>query len=390
MSDAEVAEVITVMRDLVPDVSAEAVAAIEERLPEMVRPHDPRYAHMLGKSVRWMIAQFVDLIEDDEVSLEPITEFFHEFGVWTAEEGLSPEAWHAAFRLGSGITIGRLAEAVQDQPGVTPAMIGQVAQKVSVYLDRMAAAMAAGHEDADARTAGDQLMRRQKLIEVLVSSSPNADEIWDLALQARWKLPQTAAAVALRRRDPGGERRAEIPANALAALHLSEPCLIVPDPDGPGQREALAAGLGDWIAAIGPTTGTNDLARSLSWARRALALAEEGFVPCEVPVIAADHIPLMQAVRDRDMTEHLVALRLAPLMTVRAQHRRRLAETLLICLECGFNASDVAKRLYLHAQTVRYRLRQLEELFGEPLQDPAHHLELNIALRYWLAVDPAP
>jgi DNA-binding PucR family transcriptional regulator len=41
----------------------------------------------------------------------------------------------------------------------------------------------------------------------------------------------------------------------------------------------------------------------------------------------------------------------------------------------------VARRLGVHPQTVRYRLRQLEELFGDALNAPDARFELELALR---------
>jgi DNA-binding PucR family transcriptional regulator len=77
---------------------------------------------------------------------------------------------------------------------------------------------------------------------------------------------------------------------------------------------------------------------------------------------------------------------LEPLLEVRPRHRERLARTLLACLQNGFNATEVAARLHVHPQTVRYRLHQLEELFGEQLYDPGVRLEFEIVLHVWIAV----
>ena len=59
----------------------------------------------------------------------------------------------------------------------------------------------------------------------------------------------------------------------------------------------------------------------------------------------------------------------------------RLAETLLAWLQHGCNANEVAVRVHVHPQTVRYRLRQVDELFGGQLRDPDRRFELEIALR---------
>jgi sugar diacid utilization regulator len=59
----------------------------------------------------------------------------------------------------------------------------------------------------------------------------------------------------------------------------------------------------------------------------------------------------------------------------------RLAETLLAWLESADNAGAAARRLHVHPQTVRYRVRQLTELFGDRLCDPEARFTLQVALR---------
>ena len=56
----------------------------------------------------------------------------------------------------------------------------------------------------------------------------------------------------------------------------------------------------------------------------------------------------------------------------------------------GFNATAVSGHLHVHPQTVRYRFRQLEELFGNSIYATSDRLELHMALRAWLALNPEP
>ncbi|MFD0538725.1 helix-turn-helix domain-containing protein [Actinomadura luteofluorescens] len=46
--------------------------------------------------------------------------------------------------------------------------------------------------------------------------------------------------------------------------------------------------------------------------------------------------------------------------------------------------------LHLHPQTVRYRLRQLDDLFGDAVHAASDRLELHMALRAWLALNAEP
>ena len=66
---------------------------------------------------------------------------------------------------------------------------------------------------------------------------------------------------------------------------------------------------------------------------------------------------------------------------LRPGQRDRIAETLLAWLQSGENAAEVAQQIHVHPQTVRYRLRQIQELFGDQLRDPDRRFELQLALR---------
>jgi DNA-binding PucR family transcriptional regulator len=139
------------------------------------------------------------------------------------------------------------------------------------------------------------------------------------------------------------------------------------------------------VAAVGPTVRLEDLARSLRWAREALALARRGILPDDGMIRCVDHMPMLVIFKDEELVFTVAEQRLAPLLEVRAGHRVRLARTWLACLQCGFNATEAAGRLNVHPQTVMYRIHQLEGMFGDQLYDPERRLEFEMGLRVWLA-----
>jgi DNA-binding PucR family transcriptional regulator len=83
---------------------------------------------------------------------------------------------------------------------------------------------------------------------------------------------------------------------------------------------------------------------------------------------------------DRDALADLRGQVMRPLDDVPAATRERLAETLLSWLLHQGRREEVAAELHVHAQTVRYRMGQLRELYGDRLTDPAVVRELVIAL----------
>jgi DNA-binding PucR family transcriptional regulator len=156
----------------------------------------------------------------------------------------------------------------------------------------------------------------------------------------------------------------------------------VPDPDGPGRAAAVERALRGWLAAIGPAVPLARASVSLRWARRALALARGGVIASGgAPVRCDRHLSTLLILADEDLARALRSTRLAPLARLRPAQRDRIAETLLAWLQLGENAAEVAHRMHVHPQTVRYRLRQIHELFGDQLRDPDTRFELQVALR---------
>ncbi|WP_406229447.1 helix-turn-helix domain-containing protein [Nocardia sp. NBC_01009] len=74
-------------------------------------------------------------------------------------------------------------------------------------------------------------------------------------------------------------------------------------------------------------------------------------------------------------------LRLGPLLALPREERTRLLETLEHWYAAGGSAAEAGRRLYVHANTVRYRIRRVEELTGRSLGDPQAVLDLGAAVQ---------
>ncbi|NUR87657.1 MAG: helix-turn-helix domain-containing protein, partial [Nonomuraea sp.] len=171
-----------------------------------------------------------------------------------------------------------------------------------------------------------------------------------------------------------------LPPDVLVGLRRPVPCLLVPDPAGPGQGAMLESALRGLSAAVGPAVPLAEAATSLRWAGEALELSRRGVLPRGL-LRCDEHMATLIVFKDEALVDTLARTRLAPLAHLRPSQQDRLAETLLAWLRHGRGAGEVAARLHVHPQTVRYRLRQLEELYGEQLADPDVRFELEIVLR---------
>ncbi|WP_455578021.1 hypothetical protein [Actinomadura luteofluorescens] len=294
------------LREHVPGIAAEAVRRIEGRLPEFVRPHDPRYARAVQLGVECAIGHFLELMADPAAPSADVVEFWRQIGVGEASEGRTLDSWQAATRIGTGLAVERLTDRAERMGYRTsPADVAAIANAALDYLNQLAAIVAEGHADAAARAAGALRDHRRHLLDLLLNGASPA-ELKEAAREADWPLPRTLAVVAMREHGPDA-RHPALPPDVLPGLHLGEPCLIVPDPEGPGRARMLERQLHGWTAAIGPAVGTGDVGTSLRLARETLALACQGLIGGAAPIPAERHMPILVMMRERALVEKVIA-----------------------------------------------------------------------------------
>ena len=368
------------IRQLMPGLAEEMIAEIISSVAEYARPGDADYSRNVRLGVEEAVAGFADRIASRGMSRHAAIETFHRLGKAEAAEGRSLDALQAALRAGARVVLHRLTGAAQcgDAPLETLGMLGEA---LFVHLDEIAAASTAGYEEVRARASDEIERRRQRLLELLLAEPGAADAaIRAQARLAGWRLPRTLSVVVLTGHDDRRQLGPSLPGEVLMNLDHPQPRLIVPDPDGPGRRQMLERALAQFRAAVGPAVRPADASRSLRWAQEAIVLLTLG-VLCDGPVVHCDdHLAELLMHRGRDLLERLMGLRLAPLSQVAPARQDALAETLLAWLETR-SIPDVAARLHVHPQTVRYRMNQIRHMFGRELDDCDARFELELVLR---------
>jgi hypothetical protein len=369
------------MRPHLDEVADDMIQEIQTRVREYDRPGDGSYSGTLRLAVERVLHYFVDRVADPGHDPAPVTDFFRAIGRGEAGEGRSLDAMQTAMRVGGMVAWRRMTEGAEALQ-VPPRTLGAVGEVLMQFQDELAHAAAEGFSQAKAAVAGEMQRRRKRLLDLLFADPPAAQEaIADLAAAAHWPVPRTIAAVALGRHHQD-TRQPAFPPDVLADLTRRTPSLIIPDPDGPGRAKLVDRALSGTLAVVGPTVPLMEAARSIQWARKTLCLVQRGVIEAESGVIrSVEHMSTLILFQDEGLITSLADLRLAPLAHLRASQQDRLAETLLAWLQSGRNANEVAMRLHVHPQTVRYRLRQLEELFGDQLLDPDLRFDLEIVLR---------
>ncbi len=376
-----------------PDLDAttdEILATIAREVPEYARPLEGNFGRAVRTGVTEALGQFVELIRSPSGARGQGREVYVALGRGELREGRTLDALQSAYRIGARVAWRRSAEAAR-AAGLDAEVLSLLAESIFAYIEELSADSVEGYSDARSRLEGERRRRQRELV-VLLMRDPPADDA-DLrvaAAAADWTVPRTAAAIACPEDELERIARRLAP-DALVASLDGQGCAVVADPEGPGRSAELGRALAQRQAALGPAVPLAELAASWSLARAALVAAEAGAVgPRPGAALRADDVLVDLLLFDgRAVVDRIAARRLAALAELTPKARRRMAETAHAYVRERGNAAAMARALDLHPQTVRYRLARLRELLGDQLDDPDARLELELALRAQLRLEPA-
>jgi len=372
-------EILARMREILPRVGEDVVASIIAEVPSYQDALAGPMGETIRTAVRVALGGFLSIVSDVSgraadvpAVTPPALEGAYELGRGEARSGRTTEALLAAYRIGARVAWRELSTTAVEG-GMKPEAMVEFAALVFAWIDEVSDASAAGHADelASAGRAQRQLMER--LARRLLAGA-SAEVLDDAAERAGWPTPATLSAVLL----PRAQVAPVLAQVSPATLVLEDPpeledltLLLVPDNHG-HRRRALLRTLEGRGAITGPAKPWRDARVSYERARRALLAGlgtdtEQHLVEL---VLSAD--PEARA----DLREQL----LAPLGKLRPATAEKLIETLRSWLLHQGRRDEVAADLFVHPQTVRYRMGQLREVYGDRLDDPATLLALTVAL----------
>jgi hypothetical protein len=392
-------EAADVLRPVLPGLADETIAAIAREVPGYARAMEGEFGQVVRLGVEVAFNRFVDLLADPDPDATESRSTYVDLGRGEFHSGRSLDALLAAYRVGARLAWRRFVEAGV-AGGLSPPAIYALGEAIFAYIDELSAESAEGYAEEQTAAAGESERRRRRLVRLLSQDPPAGQEAIRTAAAAYgWTLPRGGLAALVAATAEDGEPREalldsiaarlarRLGEGAIGAEAFGAALVFVPDPDAPGRRRRLDAAVDDHPAALGPTV---DWTRSGASARRAIAtqrLAAAGRLPGPDGassgglVIADDHLAHLLLAADSGVAEDLAASRLAPLDALPEGPRARLRETLAAWLDRPGQVQAVAATLGVHPQTVRYRVRQLRDLFGERLEDPDARFELALALR---------
>lgn len=175
-----------------------------------------------------------------------------------------------------------------------------------------------------------------------------------------------------------GEALAVVPLAAVAEgeadrlAHLLRESVAALAAAVPGMR--LSVGMSGVLSKAAGLRGGIEEAR---YARR-LAAARNGGVRTSDEIYT--HALLLATVPD-DVRRSFATRILEPLFDYDRRHSSELVHTLGTFLECAGSWNTCAERMHVHVNTVRYRIRRIEELTGRDLSTMSDRVDLFLALK---------
>ncbi|GGM59366.1 hypothetical protein GCM10011608_50600 [Micromonospora sonchi] len=373
------ADLATAMRPHLPVTVAAVAVAVTEATPAFAGIADDKFTRDVHRGVQVALDRFLDLVGTDEPALPaPVREVFVALGAAEAREERGPEALLAALRMAARQLLRTAAQSLARLRPVGTEELIDLSDAVTAYVDELAAASTDGYALQLREQAGEGDRRRQ-LAELLLRGDGMPSVVDAAAARIGW--PDLDAVVpVLLPLDQARAVRFRYGPDGLVVERGRDAVLLLRA--GPrATRAALTGALaGRWVV-VGP---------ELPWPQvpAAVRLAElvVGLVgPAPGPLFADDHLIALALRGETGALAVLTARRLAPLAELRPAQRENLLVTLHSWLRHWGSRAEISAELFVHPQTVSYRLKRLRGLYGDDLDDPTARFELLVVLTSRLA-----
>lgn len=370
---------------------------VAERITESVVGATPessgrateRYADLVFSATHSALWIFIDRNLGRDPATAGTDDLFRKLGYREGAHGRGGGAIERALRTAKTEIWDELRRRAADH-GLSAGALNEVHESVNSYLNHLGEQLSVGYRTGTQARNQDVGVARSRLLTGLLAGSP-AEEIEMLAAVARWEVPDrvTVLAIAVHPNHP------YLPATMdgqTLTLPAGAPQPLICHPDAlddalsgirlsqPNTRVAVC-----WEVPAG------DVPEAWTWSTRALDLVRARVIPARPVIECARHRTEIWLHAEPVLRRQLAQELLQPLFAETENSREILSETLLVWLETRDSAPAIAAKLGVHPQTVRYRWKRINELFGDSLHDPDFVTQLLLVLKasvpLWIAGD---
>lgn len=380
LGETEATRLISDFRPVIPTLIAALVDRITSDVDAYSTEPGRRRHQLVTMASTAAVTHFVESLEGKASSLRRVDELFLRMGYGEAHDGNDLSAMHEALRVATRDTWDQM-RAFAAHRDLSSAILGQLGSALFGYLDHLAEQTERGFDSARRASGADALIARTRLTDRLLAGA-DADDIRPDADAAVWSVPTQLVVLAVRDLDADQPPDlSDLPPAALSTIGQSPAVVICDAADTDAILDHLRATLPQGRIARSWPVRINDVRDAHRWTHRALGLVDAGVITAAPVIDCAQHRTQLWLHAEPAIRRRLTQDLLRPLLAETPNSREILSETLLVWLETRDSAPAIAGRLGIHPQTVRYRWKRINELFGEQLHDPELVIQLTMLLK---------
>lgn len=366
-------DVASALRPVLGQTACEVSAEVTASIPAFAASAgSAKFSRDLDTAVRAGLDRFADLVATSQEALSPpVRERFTGLGAAEARDGRSPEYLLSALRIASRLLLRAAVDAVARSRPVGVGEVVDLSDAVTGYIDELASACTDGYARQVREDAGESDRRHRHLAGLLLRGGAAWPAVAQASAAIGWPSPDRMTPVLV----PASQARAvrfRFGADGVLAERGEDAVLLLREIPS---RAELAEALHGRRAVIGPTVGWEQVPTAVQLADLTARPA-----PGEPPAFADDHLADLALSGQHAALAVLTQRRLAGLSGLRPGQRETLLRTLHSWLWHWGSRPEVAAGLFVHPQTVSYRIAQLRQLLDADLDDPRVRFELLLAV----------
>jgi hypothetical protein len=351
---------------------------LTQRVRESIRPRLPAYRRVGDKELEWGFRLDLDAVltaaragyegvtDEQLAALTPV-------GEARARQGIPIADVLLAWRIGVQVVIDRATE-IGPQLDISEAEMLRFVRALIGASDRAMAIIASAHRTADLELATREQERRAAVVrEALLGT------IAPVVVRAHAEscgVDVTREYVAIRADDNPAERTQRERALGFQGAFRPRTGLgAMIDDDLAGFVLGAPSGEIPFAVGVGPPRPVERLPESFDLASRSLATMRAFGLTGVNDLDALGILPAI--VTDRAVGDALLRRYLEPLAGSQAE----IAASLRVLFESDMHVERAAEKLFVHPNTLRYRIGRFEEITGANLRSPRSALEVWWALQ---------
>jgi len=358
-------------------------------VPELGGRGRERFAHLVLTASHNAIRLFIDRALGRETPSTAVDDLFRKLGYREAARGRDRDGIDNAVQAAvAEISDDLRVRAAENE--LSAGALNAINRAVTAFIDHLTDQIAIGYASGVQARDQDVGVARARLLERLLAGG-EADDVDVQAAVAQWEVPDRVSVLAVRLADDQ-----TIQADVVGDLALTRPggspqvVLCATDDVDEVVARVRSAQPRSRVAVCWPVPAS-DVPAAWRWVNRALELVHSRVIPRRPVIDCSRYRTEIWLHAEPVMRRQLAQELLEPLFAETENSREILSETLLVWLETRDSAPAIAAKLGVHPQTVRYRWKRINELFGDALHDPEFVTQLLLVLKasvpLWLAGD---